>query len=77
LGGTHNQKLKIIGDFEEAFDLFEKSNASNVSAFIKPIQLLLEDYYDPMYDYQMSKRNGEILFCGSMEEIVKWTNGHV
>ena len=69
--------FNILDDFEGAFDLFEESNASNVSGFVKPIQHLLSDYYDPMYDYYMSKRNGEILFSGNVEEIVKWTGEHV
>jgi len=73
LGGTCNEGFDILGEIEKAFDLFKSTNASNVSGFRKPIQLLLKDYYDPMYDYQMSrKQKGEVLFCGSMEEIVKW-----
>lgn len=56
--GSDNQ---MVGDFENAFDLFESSNASNIDGFRKPIQSMLVDYYDPMYDYQMNKRQGEIL----------------
>jgi len=74
LRGTHNEGLDVIGEFEKAFDLFRSTNASDVSGFNDPIQILLDDYYDPMYDYQMSKREGEVLFCGSMEEIVKWAD---
>ena len=44
--------------------------SNNLSGFRKPIQSLLEDYYDPMYDYQMSERKGEILFHGNMQELV-------
>ena len=76
LGGTRNRGNDILGEFENAFDLFESSNASNVSGFRKPIQSLLEDYYDPMYDYQMSERQGEILFHGNMEELVKWAEDY-
>ena len=78
LGGTrtHNRGNDILVEFENAFDLFQSSDASNVSGFRKPIQSLLEDYYDPMYDYQMSKRQGEILFHGNMEELVKWAEDY-
>ena len=75
-GGTSNEGYDIVSEFEKAFDLFKRSNASNVSGFRKPIQLLLEEYYDPMYDYQMSKREGDVLFRGSMEDIVKWAGDH-
>ena len=71
-GGTVNQGFDILGAFEKGFLLFESSNASDTSGFRKPVQLLLEDYYDPMYDYQMDKRKGEVLFRGSMDEIIQW-----
>ena len=70
--GTVNQGFDILGAFERAFDLFETSQASDTSGFRQPVQLLLEDYYDPMYDYQMDKRKGEVLFRGSMDEIIQW-----
>ena len=71
--GSNNQ---MEGDLENAFDIFESSNASNIDGFRKPIQSLLEDYYDPMYDYQMNKRQGEILFQGNMEELVKFAENY-
>ena len=66
----------VLGAFEEAFDLFKSSNASDISGFRKPVQLLLEDYYDSMYDYQLSKRKGDILFRGNMQEIVEWAEDY-
>jgi len=75
-GGTINQGFDILGAFERAFDLYKNSNALDVSGFRKPVQLLLEDYYDPMYDYQMNKRKGDVLFRGSMEEIVEWAENY-
>ena len=72
--GSNNQ---MEGDLENAFDIFESSNASNIDGFRKPIQSLLEDYYDPMYDYQMNKRQGEILFQGNMEELVKFAENYL
>ena len=39
------------------------------------ITILLEQYYDPMYEYQMDQRSGEILFRGSREAVVEWSAG--
>ena len=50
--------------------------SNNLSGFRKPIQSLLEDYYDPMYDYQMSEQKGEILFHGNMQQLVKWAEDY-
>ena len=88
LGDCNRGNEIIIKELENAFDLFEEISSStssnindadadadvsnNLSGFRKPIQSLLEDYYDPMYDYQMSKRKGEILFHGNMQELVQW-----
>ncbi|GGO77009.1 tRNA 2-selenouridine synthase [Marinobacterium nitratireducens] len=33
------------------------------------IRLLLQDYYDPMYDYQLGKRAGQILFRGDRSAV--------
>lgn len=40
-------------------------------ALFKPfIQRLLEDYYDPMYDYQIEKTKIPIIFRGNAEEVL-------
>lgn len=36
------------------------------------IQLLLRDYYDPMYDYQLSKKASRIVFRGDRSELLRW-----
>ena len=86
--GDCNRGNKIIDELENAFDLFEEIRSSSnsndadadvsnhLSGFRKPIQSLLEDYYDPMYDYQMSQRKGEVLFHGNMQELVKWAEDY-
>lgn len=33
------------------------------------IEILLAEYYDPMYRYQMEKRQGSVLFRGTREEV--------
>lgn len=36
------------------------------------IARLLEEYYDPMYEYQLSKRQGEQLYRGDRQAVVGW-----
>lgn len=36
------------------------------------IAYLLERYYDPMYDYQLARREGARLFRGTRDEVVAW-----
>ena len=36
------------------------------------IEALLNDYYDPMYDYQLSNKSQPIVFKGSRAEVLKW-----
>jgi tRNA 2-selenouridine synthase len=33
---------------------------------------LLTHYYDPMYEYQLEKKQHRIQFCGSHDEIMDW-----
>jgi tRNA 2-selenouridine synthase len=39
------------------------------------IASLLEDYYDPMYEYQLDQRDGEVLFRGSRDAVIDWAAG--
>lgn len=39
------------------------------------IATLLAQYYDPMYEYQLAQRAGQVLFCGSREAVVHWATG--
>jgi tRNA 2-selenouridine synthase len=36
------------------------------------VAILLAQYYDPMYDYQLSRRDGAVLFRGNREAVVEW-----
>jgi len=38
------------------------------------IQFLLERYYDPMYDWQLSQKGGDIVFRGKRNEVIDWIN---
>ena len=39
------------------------------------IATLLEQYYDPMYEYQLAQREGEVLFRGSRDAVIDWAAG--
>ncbi len=36
------------------------------------IAALLENYYDPMYEYQLRQREGPLLFRGDRDAVVAW-----
>ena len=44
--------------------------------FYSAFDILLTKYYDPMYDYQMTKRDGHVLFEGGFDDIIEWSNQH-
>jgi tRNA 2-selenouridine synthase len=36
------------------------------------VEILLSDYYDPMYDYQFASKAEHTLFEGNHQEILQW-----
>lgn len=68
LGGKRHQQLRQ--EFSEALDALVDHN--DAEGFRPGIRLLLTEYYDPMYDYQQSQREGRALFRGEHEELVHW-----
>jgi len=59
--------LKITQAFSDAFALQKVSG--ELTQHKAWIEILLVEYYDPMYDYQIEKREMPVLFRGSAEEI--------
>ena len=51
---------------QQALDAHQRGNPDSHRAWIK---ILLTDYYDPMYDHQLSKKAERIIFRGSREEV--------
>jgi tRNA 2-selenouridine synthase len=66
LGGERVQR--VAGLMAEAFDA--QAAGGDIARHRDWIRLLLTDYYDPMYAYQMSRRQGRRLFTGSRAEVV-------
>ncbi len=71
LGGTRYTQIKAL--FKQGLNHLFDSGQSHV--FKEGIRLLLAEYYDPMYRYQLKKKPVKLTFQGSETEILDWT-GH-
>ena len=68
LGGERHSRLRQL--MENALDLQQRTG--DPSAHHEWIQALLENYYDPMYDYQLNQKQGRIAVQGGPETIIDW-----
>ena len=68
LGSERYQGLKVV--LENAFRV-QRVNGS-LKAHKEWVQSLLEDYYDPMYDYQIEKTPIPIIFRGDEKSILEF-----
>ncbi len=66
LGGERFQMVSTL--MTAAFA--EQWRSGNLDLHREWVGVLLEKYYDPMYDYQLSQRGGRQLFCGDREAIL-------
>lgn len=71
LGGERQQA--VAGMIDVAFDLQRRED--DLEAHREWIGALLETYYDPMYEYQLSRREGRQLFNGSRQQVTDWAFG--
>lgn len=67
LGNKRYDELKIIMD-----QAFEQQLVGDISLHVHWISALLKEYYDPMYDYQLKKKNNRVLLKGDRETIMAW-----
>lgn len=70
LGGERHKQLRSL--MEDA--LAQQETTGQTFAHNAWIQALLQDYYDPMYDYQLSRKEGRILVRGGPEAILEWAS---
>jgi tRNA 2-selenouridine synthase len=70
LGGERYQEMN--SKLQYAIDYLQRTG--NPEAHAEWISQLLTDYYDPMYDYQTSKKEERIVFSGSMKEVLDYLN---
>ncbi|MGL6161360.1 tRNA 2-selenouridine(34) synthase MnmH [Microbulbifer sp.] len=50
----------------------ELAQSGSGEGYTPVVMALLREYYDGMYDYQLQKREGEVLFRGSFNEVAEW-----
>jgi len=68
LGGLRHKEVSLIMD--EAIQSHYQHN--DLDGHRQWIKILMQDYYDPMYKYQLDKKQERILFRGNREEVISW-----
>ncbi len=68
LGGARHKELKALLN-----DALTQQQASGDTEHHKQwIKVLLVDYYDPMYDFQLSKKQDRIAYRGTQEDVFSY-----
>ena len=70
LGGERYRKVRQC--FTNALRVF--FGDGKVTSFYDGIRTLLEEYYDPMYDYQISNKQERVSFRGGFDRVLKYLN---
>jgi len=71
---SETQRQKEINDMMvAAFD--RQWRDADLSGHLAWIARLLQEYYDPMYEYQLQQRGGEVLYRGDRKAVVAWAQG--
>ena len=60
--------MSVHAELSHALDAHASSG--DESRFYAPLETLLKDFYDPMYDYQLRQKQNRVLFRGTADEIV-------
>jgi tRNA 2-selenouridine synthase len=68
LGGERYQRVSAM--MAEAFA--EQAAGAGLAGHRQWIVTLLEQYYDPMYEYQLQQREGRELFRGPRAAVINW-----
>ena len=66
-GARYKELLKVLNN---AIQKHQKSN--DLSEYVPIIESLLVDYYDPMYNYQISKKKHRIIFQGDFKAVFEY-----
>ena len=71
LGGERYQQVSglMTGAFEQQW------TSGDPAGHREWIARLLLEYYDPMYEYQLEQRRGEVLFRGGRDAVIRWARG--
>ncbi len=74
----HKIRKRLGGDrYATALTLFDKgfvrhTDTNETDGYDEFIRYLLKNYYDPMYDYQMTRKNRKVVFRGDADSIKDW-----
>ena len=69
LGGKRTQEILAL--MESAIAI---QHADDFASHRLWLTALTVDYYDPMYSYQLSKKQERVLFRGDRAEVIGWLN---
>jgi len=69
LGGVRHKKLKTM-----LKNAIKKQITGEIDSHKEWIKVLLVEYYDPMYDYQLDNKKERIIFKGSKNEVSSFLN---
>jgi tRNA 2-selenouridine synthase len=73
LGGARHQEIAALMEFAFA----EQGRSGDPQAHREWIRRLLADYYDPMYEYQLSQREGQRLQVGDRQALRDFIVGSI
>jgi tRNA 2-selenouridine synthase len=68
--------LQRFADFTALLDsaLQEQQRSGSTDAHLRWLAPLLNDYYDPMYTWQLAKKAEKIVYRGTFEDVADWLN---
>lgn len=72
LGGLRHDQFQMIIDNA----LHTQQTKNDTSDHLEWISLLLTEYYDPMYQYQLDKKKDRILFSGDHQAMHEWIDDY-
>lgn len=72
LGGQRHRL--VCASFAEAATHLARTGSTE--GYREGVALLLREYYDPMYNYQLGGRQGEVLFRGERDAVIAWAERH-
>jgi tRNA 2-selenouridine synthase len=60
----------LVASMTRAID--RQQACGDVAAHEEWIQILLEEYYDPMYQYQLQTKQQRVVFAGDYQQVLQW-----
>ncbi|RDE24751.1 tRNA 2-selenouridine(34) synthase MnmH [Motiliproteus coralliicola] len=68
LGLERHEQIRAL--MQQALD--QHRQHQDISLHDQWIEAMLSQYYDPMYDYQLSKKQERVLFRGNQQQVIDW-----